>query len=151
MTLFMETTKIDANKTVAEIQSLLGQYGCSGIMIMYEGGEVKSLCFQIVFKNRELPFKLPCRWESIYKIMQSEIKRPREGKFEDLKAQAKRVAWRQILRWVQAQLALVDTDMVQIQEVFFSYMQVNIEGQTFYESIEQKGFPALEHKASKEV
>ncbi|MDD4980682.1 MAG: hypothetical protein PHC54_05390 [Candidatus Omnitrophica bacterium] len=60
--------------------------------------------------------------------------------------QAKRVAWRQILRWVEAQMALVETNMVKIQEVFMPYIQMTISGQTLYEKIEQKGFIALEDK-----
>lgn len=45
---------------------------------------------------------------------------------------ARRVAWRQIYRWVQAQLALVDTEMVKVEEVFFPYIQTK-NGHTLYE------------------
>jgi hypothetical protein len=42
------------------------------------------------------------------------------------------VAWRQILRWVQAQMALVETKMVKVEEVFLPYIQ-GPGGQTVYE------------------
>lgn len=145
MSLFMETTKIDAGKTVAEIQELLGAAGCSGVMTMYENNEVKSISFQIVFMNKNVAFCLPCRWEPIYNKLRLRLKRPREGQLEGLEAQAKRVAWRQILRWVQAQLALVETDMVKIQEVFLPYVQVDMKGRTLYQQVEENGFKALGH------
>lgn len=63
--------------------------------------------------------------------------------------QAKRIAWRQILRWVEAQLALVETDMVKMQEVFMPYIQVNIKGQTLYEKLEESKFKMLEDKSGK--
>lgn len=145
MSLFMETTKIEASRTVAEIQELLGRYGCAGVMTLYENNEVKAVCFQIMFLDKSMAFKLPCRWEAIYNVMRKDIKRPREGKLENLEAQAKRVAWRQILRWVEAQLALVETDMVKIQEVFLPYVQVDLTGRTLYQQIEDKGFKMLGH------
>jgi len=55
------------------------------------------------------------------------------------------VAWRQILRWIEAQLALVDTEMVQIQEVFMPYLQMNT-GQTLYEKLEETKFKMIEYK-----
>lgn len=146
MKLFMETTKIEATKTVAQIQELLGCYGCSGVMTLYENNEVKAVCFQIIFLDKNLAFKLPCRWEAIYKNFVDRRAcgkdRPVHKELEDTQ-QAKRVAWRQILRWVEAQLALVETDMVKIQEVFLPYTQIDIKGTTLYQQIEDKGFKML--------
>lgn len=47
--LFMETTKISVGQTVAEIQKILGEYGCTAVMTEYEDGNVKSLCFKVCF------------------------------------------------------------------------------------------------------
>lgn len=147
-TLFMETTKIPAGQTVSEIQHLLGKYGAAAVMTEYEDNEVKAVCFQIMFLDRNIPFRLPCRWESIEASLNEkypidEYYYRGELKKRDNKEQAKRVAWRQILRWVEAQLALVETNMVKIQEVFLPYVQVNIKGETFYDQIENKGFKML--------
>lgn len=149
MSLFMETTKIEANRTVAEIQSILGASGCSGVMTTYENKDVSAISFQITLGDKYIAFKLPCRWKPIYNKLFLRIKRARTGKIEDLENQAKRVAWRQLLRWVEAQLALVDTDMVTITEVFLPYIQVNLAGKTLYEDIHDKGFKQLGH--SKEI
>ncbi len=37
------------------------------------------------------------------------------------RAQAERTAWRQVLRWVEAQMAMIDAGMTQTQEVFMPY------------------------------
>ncbi len=146
--LYMETTKIEASQTVGEIQRLLGKYGCSAIMTEYDLGEVSGVAFKINLEGNEIPFRLPCRWESIYNTLNSR----RKGKIKnnrgrlysnDDMSQAKRVAWRQILRWVEAQLALVETNMVKMQEVFMPYIQVGIKGQTLYQQLENKKFKML--------
>lgn len=145
-TLFMETTKVEVGRTVAEIQEILGNAGCVGVMTLYKDKEVEAVCFKIMFLDREIPFRLPARWEAVYKNFVDRRSTGRDKpkhKPDDDIAQAKRVAWRQILRWVQAQLALVETDMVKVQEVFLPYVQTGIEGKTLYEQIENKGFKQL--------
>jgi hypothetical protein len=87
-----------------------------------------------------VPFVLPCRWEAVHTTLVNRMRRlPRQSRKEEYVLQAKRVAWRQILRWVQAQLALVETDMVRIEEVFMPYL-LNKKGQTLYEAIAVNGF-----------
>jgi hypothetical protein len=57
-------------------------------------------------------------------------------------AQAKRVAWRLIFRWIEAQLALVEINMADIKEIFMPYL-ITSEGKTLYQVMEAKSFPAL--------
>lgn len=141
--LFMETTHIEASQTVGEIQRLLGNCGASAVLTEYEKGEVIAVSFRVRFNSQDIPFRLPCRWQAILKKLQSKRKR-RPYKRND-EAQARRVAWRQILRWIEAQLALIDTEMVQIQEVFMPYLQMNT-GQTLYEKLEETKFKLIDHK-----
>ena len=150
-TLFMETTKIPTGQTVAEIQSILGECGVSAVMTEYDQGEIKAVCFQIIFLDKNIPFRLPCRWEAIFDIFYRRKKNGTHDEeiLESMRNQAKRVAWRQILRWIEAQLALVDTNMVKIQEVFLPYIQMNLKGDTLYQHLEDKGFKALEFKEPK--
>jgi hypothetical protein len=53
--------------------------------------------------------------------------------------QVYRVAWRNILDWVLAQMALMEIGMAKIEEVFLPYMQ-DREGMTLFEQMEQRGF-----------
>jgi hypothetical protein len=53
--------------------------------------------------------------------------------------QAYRLAWRNILDWVQAQMALLDIGMAKMEEVFLPYV-INREGKTLFEYYEHRGF-----------
>jgi hypothetical protein len=148
-TLFMESTKIDASQTVGEIQRVLGEYGAASVRMDYANGEVVAVLFTLKIDDGDpIPFRLPCRWEAIKKIFESRKKR-RDNRGRppgDLTAQSKRVAWRQILRWVEAQLALTETNMVKLQEVFMPYLLAD-KGLTLYEKIESQNWKfQLEHK-----
>jgi hypothetical protein len=55
---------------------------------------------------------------------------------------AERVAWRQAFRWLQAQLAYVESGNVKIEEVFLAYLQGD-DGRTVYEALSTRGFKML--------
>lgn len=145
-TLYMETTIIPVGQTVAQIQRVLGEYGACAVMTEYKDKEVTAVCFKVIFLDRDIPFRLPCRWECIYKILRERIKKSKSGTEQKIIDQAKMVAWRQILRWVEAQMALVETDMVKVHEVFLPYIQVGINGETLSEKLEGSKFKMLENK-----
>ncbi len=139
MTLFMESTKISPETTVAQIQKLLGSYRATAILTEYENGEVSGVSFKFKAGEIEIPFRLPCRWKSIYTLIQRQRKTRAWAHQDDDLAKAKRVAWRQILRWLESQLALIDTEMVKPEEVFMPYMQISPK-QTLFEKLEQMGW-----------
>jgi hypothetical protein len=64
----------------------------------------------------------------------------------NIDAEAKRIAWRQTRRWVEAQLAYVQTNQVKFEQVFLAYMQVGLGSETLYERLEGNRFKMLEHK-----
>jgi len=138
--IFMETTKISTDQTVSQIQRILGFYKASAILIEYENSEVSSISFKIKIEKAEIPFRLPCRWKVIYDFMCRKHKRIRD--YNCVEEQSKRVAWRQILRWIEAQMAIVETGMVKVEEVFLPYMQVGI-NETLFEKIQAGKFKAL--------
>lgn len=157
-TLFMETTEIPPERTLQEVQGLLVKYGARAILTEYDHtGNVKALSFKVMVNNQEMPFRVPCRWESIAEYLRRRAKvndyswngnydsdKKRRAGYED---KARRVAWRQVLRWIQAQLAFVDSEMVSVQEVFFQYAQIDQHGNTLFEHYQKKGFQ-LEYKGA---
>lgn len=140
MTLYMETTRIAAERTVQEIQSILSKYGASAILLEFEGCQVSAVAFQHLVEGQKIPFRLPCRWHAMETTLRKSGKRPRSD--DTFEKWARRVAWRQILRWVEAQMALVETSMVKIEEVFFPYIQTK-SGHTIYEIQEKQKFIAI--------
>ena len=158
--LFMETTKIGASQTVGQIQQVLGRYGAKSIQMEYEAGEIARVAFILEIEGKRCPFVLPCRWEKVRETLirqreaawsprLSEYRRGelRRQAFADIDAQSKRVAWRQILRWVEAQLAMVETGMTKLEEVFLPYLVVG-KGLTLFEKMQKGNFslPQLEDK-----
>ena len=100
--------------------------------------------FVIKVNDRFIPVKLPARVEKAQTVLRKQWeegvishKRGKENTFGY--EQAYRVAWRNILDWVQAQMALLEIGMAKIEEVFLPYMQ-DREGITFFERMEQRGF-----------
>ena len=134
MALFMEYTKVEDTKTVAEIQHLLAANGATSVMVDYNLGKVDGLAFQLKSGELSLPFRLPCRWKSVEALLKKSKKQPpKRDSFENM---ARRIAWRQLLRWVEAQLALIETGMVKTEEVFMPYAVVG--QKTMYEVVEEK-------------
>lgn len=147
--LFMETTKIEPSQTVGEIQKILGEYGASAIRTDYENGEVMAVSFTTkIDEGDPIAFRLPCRWQAIKTIFESRRKgRSRRGKPpSDLTAQAKRVAWRHILRLVEAQMAFISTGQSKISELMLGFLLTD-KNQTLFEKMESQNWKfQLEHK-----
>ena len=143
-TLFMETTKIETTRTVSELQAVLGKYGATKIVMDFVGSNVDGIAFMYPWDGeREVPFRLPCRWREIETILRQGHRRPKSN--DTFENWARRVAWRQILRWVQAQMALVETKMVKVTEVFLPYVVMKNK-ETMFDQIEKCGIAALEFK-----
>lgn len=145
MSLYMETTKVSFDQSVGQIQAILGRYGAAAIQIKYENNEPSGIAFQINVDPHPIMFVLPCRWEPVYAHLQKQRSPRYAFKSEERdKEQAKHVAWRQILRWVEAQLALVQVGMVKTEEVFLAYAQLR-SGETVYERLQATKFKMLSH------
>lgn len=69
--------------------------------------------------------KLPANVDAVHKVLnRQKVKCDRE--------QAERVAWRILKDWVEAQMAILESQMVQMDEIFLPYM-IAKEGLTTYE------------------
>lgn len=125
------TTEIDAVRTAGELSSLLAQKGARAIQIEYladSGGIPESLAFALDINGQRLMYKLPARAEGVL----ATLKRDRvEARYCNI-AQARRIAWRILVDWVKAQIAIVDMGSADLQEVFLPYMIV-ASGETVYQ------------------
>lgn len=139
MGLLNYTTSISAEKTVYEIQSKLAKAGAHQILHEYDGfGNVSALSFRINTKFGNVAFRLPANISAVEAVLKRQFRR---GKFSTTE-QATKVGWRILKDWVEAQLALVETGMVTIEQVFLPYAQDN-KGQTVYEFFLEKRFDKL--------
>ena len=125
MKLYMESTAITAERTASEITYLLVQAGATQTYNRYENKKVVGLSFTLLITGKVVPFCLPVRVTPVLAYLQKRRPSSTRHKFVARDSeQAERVAWRQLLRWIQAQLAMIDTGMVQSAEVFMPYVEV---------------------------
>lgn len=144
--MYMATTTIDPSKTIAEIEELLSDAGVTRIQKEYDDGEVSGLYFEMNIQGQLVPFKMPARIEPVFHYLQKQRSpktRSRDEYVARDEEQAVRVAWRQILRWLEAQLALIETGMVETHEVFMPYVQLPT-GETVFERMNAIGMDALQ-------
>jgi hypothetical protein len=150
MPLLNYSTSISADKTVGEIQSKLAKAGARQILHEYDpDGNVTALSFRIETKFGNMAFRLPANISAVEKTLAKQtVTRRSYGYSRNVKVnasleQATRVGWRILKDWMEAQLALIETGMVEIEEVFLPYAQNN-KGQTVYEGFLEKKFSQLQ-------
>lgn len=126
MPLLNYTTKVDVYTTIGAIQGCLVKHGARKIMQDYDSeGKPQALCFAIDTNFGVRGIKLPANVDAVYKVLTNQkVKCDRE--------QAERVAWRILKDWVEAQMAILESQMVEIDEIFLPYMLVK-GGATTYE------------------
>jgi len=137
----METTKKNPEETISEIQMLLAKYGLSNLMMKYSGnGNVEAVSFTI--RENQTPYLLPARHKPLLKLA-NERKTKYIKPNDDL--QCRRVAWRQVYRWVESQLAMVEIGMVEMQEIFLPYMMVD-QNKTVFNLLQERGIGLLSNR-----
>lgn len=150
--LFMETTQITVQKTSGEIIAELVKAGAVSVNTDYANGKISGLRWIMRINGSDVIFDMPARVEPVYVIF-SQRKGHRTGRggadgrlvYPALWEQAERVAWRQLLRWCQSQLAMIETGMVQAAEVFMPYIVVNAAtNQTLFQRMQETQFRMLE-------
>lgn len=135
MALLNYTTRIDPDKTCAEIGKILSSHGAMKLMTDYDesSGLVSAISFQIRMADGRAPgFRLPCDWRPVFSILKNDPKVPKAHKTEE---QAVRTSWRIVKDWVEAQMAMVETQMVKTEEVFMPYMVMK-DGQTLAQKMQ---------------
>lgn len=127
MPLLNYTTKVDVYATLGAIQGQLVKHGAKKIMQDYDGdGHITALSFMIDTPAGPRGIRLPANVDAVHAVLhRQKVKCDRE--------QAERVAWRILKDWVEAQMAILESEMVQMDEIFLPYM-VNQRGQTLFES-----------------
>lgn len=139
MAILNYTTTVDSFKTVSEIEYILMKHKANAIMKNYEGESITGLSFRIDTGVQQIPVRLPVKVDECLKVLKKEKRENPRKQIKDTREQAERVAWRILKDWVEAQMALLDIEMVRFEEIFLPYIQTN-NGQTVYEQLEERQF-----------
>lgn len=125
------TTKISLVRTVAEIQEILARAGAASVRVDYENGEPSALSFLVIINRAPIPFRLPANWEGTYRIISKDREIPLRLRTEE---QARRIAWRVLKDWVEAQIAFIQSGQASLAQLFLAHA-VTPDGRTFYDEL----------------
>ena len=122
------TTSVPAMRTIGQVQGKLAEHGAKAVMMNYEQGRVSSLAFQVDGPAGPLSIKLPVDLKATLRVME------RDGLQQRYLTEdhAYRVSWRIVKDWLEAQMALLDTEMVKMEQIFLPYI-ITRDGNTVYE------------------
>lgn len=129
------TTTIKPEKTIAEIQQILAKHKAKAILTEYDSeGNVIALSFKVETIRGEVGIRLPVNTEKVLQVLKKQ--RRNNSQVKDTKEQALKTGWRNIKDWIDAQMALIETEMVTIDEIFLPYI-LNSRNQTLYEAFRE--------------
>lgn len=128
------TTQVAASRTAAEVQRVLARGGALAVGTQYDGeGRPTAIGFEVATPHGPRSFVLPVNVDKVFAVLCRDRVTP---KFRT-REQAERVAWRILKDWIEAQLAIVSTEMVALEQVMLPYMRTE-DGSTVYERYEQR-------------
>lgn len=131
------TTSVPVSQTVSDIHKELAAHGARKVMFDYDdSGRVLAICFAIVTPEGERAVRLPGNADRVRAVLlqqKADPKRRNRTSIDASPEQAERVAWRIVKDWLAAQLAILETEMVDVGQVFLPYF-VGRNGQTLYDA-----------------
>lgn len=129
MPLLNYTTDVPASRSIGQVQGLLVEAGARQVMASYnDDGSIEGLAFSVPTPLGQRSFALPVHAAQVLQVLERERVAPRHRTPEH----AERVAWRILKDWLEAQLAIIQTEMVTLDQVMLPYMRGD-DGRTVYE------------------
>lgn len=129
MPLLNYTTTVAVSRTVGQVQGLLVEAGARKVITDYDDvGTVTGISFAVETVAGPRGFTLPVHWERVEAVLRREKLPARYSTPEH----AERVAWRIVKDWLEAQLAIIRTEMVTLDQVMLPYMRSG-DGRSYYE------------------
>lgn len=137
MAILNYTTKVSAERTISEIQTILVKAGADAIQLEYLGGKTVGLAFRINTPQGIIYYKLPVNLRGVKASMVRD-----KVKHADLDAQAYRVSWRILKHWIEAQMGIIQSGMAELAQVLLPYARTD-HGDTIYERFQRLGSGVL--------
>ena len=130
MPLLNYTTKVEVQVTLGHIQALLARAKARRVTIDYEGGMTSPTAIEFTCQTPtgEHAFALPANVEAVQKTLRGQNVQLSYQSHEH----AAKVAWRIVKDWLEAQLAIIESGMVTLDEVMLPYALLDDAGTTMY-------------------
>jgi hypothetical protein len=134
------STSIPAARTIGECQDILASAGAAAVAVQYENREPVGLSFRIATPRGLRDFSLPVNVDGVEQLLGNahaagrlSSSRGRNAASFTTRKHAAAVAWRVVKDWLEAQVALINADMVTLDQVMLPYLQVS-DDQTLYQA-----------------
>lgn len=122
------STTIPAFQSIGEIQSALASHGAQRIIIDYLDGKPVGLSFLLHTSAGLQGFMLPACTEGTLRVFERQnVKKDKE--------QAEKTAWRNVRDWVLAQIAIVESCDIPMEEPFLPYL-TDRNGKTLFDAFQ---------------
>lgn len=121
MALLNYTTTVAADRTATQITAKLAGAGATQILTDYAAGRPTGIWFALDTIGGRREYRLPVDVAACEKVLRRQRDVP--ARYATT-AQAERVAWRILKDWIEAQLAIIETQMVAVDQVFLPYMLI---------------------------
>jgi len=135
------STRIDEDVSAAECTRILRKHGAKAVALMFDDDSVTGLTFKITTATGDRSYHLPVRAEGMQRQLQAAhaaglllATKHNAATYTSI-GHARRVAWRQLKDWLEAQLALVEVGMWELSEVMLPWELVDGET-TMYQHLE---------------
>lgn len=129
------TTSVPASRSIGQVQSLLVKGGARAIMSEYgDDGTSAGISFMVETAFGPRSFKLPVNVDKVHAVLGKQRVQPRFREREH----AERVAWRILKDWLEAQLAIIETEMVTLDQVMLPYMRAQGDATVYELMVEQQ-------------
>jgi hypothetical protein len=133
MALLNYSTTVPAAKTAGEVTRDLVKAGARAIATEYDAnGRAIGMTFAVVVRGDTLHYSLPVRIGAVRDVL---VAQKVERRYQTAE-HAERVAWRILRDWVRAQLAIIETEMVSLEQVMLPYLRTDT-GQTVFERYQE--------------
>ena len=143
MPLLKYTTEVPVSKTVAEIFGALRAAGADKVLIEYEDQQERGISFEMKTLFGPVVFRVPVDVPHTAQVLKNQYHKGIAPRAVLRDGQAARVSWRIVKDWLDAQLALIQIEVVSLDQIFLPYA-VTPSGQTFYDIVvERGGLPKL--------
>lgn len=135
------STRIPAAQTASEIQAILVKHGAKAVLVEYSEGNAVALSFKVNLGSNSLGFRLPIEPGAVLRVLEKQHStgKLRSHQRKPTKEQSVIVAWRIVKVWIEAQMAILESQMVTMEQVFLPYLLTSSD-KTLYETMVERRF-----------
>lgn len=138
------TTEVSDRKSVGEIIGMLAEAACASHPTgVRRVRKYERNLLPIYTEFGLMTFRMPVNLAAVDACLKGLYKAGKiSRKFANDSQHSRRVAWRILRHWLEAQLALIKIGQTKIEQVFLAYAQ-DAQGRTVFEALQEKKFSGL--------